>query len=205
MLCRLYALVRMVEVVLTNLQRIDQLWPIFLSHVMELLSHPKASIRNAAVDALAKAVVGALSHVNALAEGGHEKVHWLLMMMLITLGLLCWQRVSMTPCINWCCFWSSGLHQCTVPGQTPLEMQVLSYSCPLFIMSYRASVYIHLFLSCWFLLLPLLFFFFVFFFYFPAFCSAACVSFLFSTSPSCPSSSSVPLVVGESCHPFCAG
>lgn len=73
-LCRLYALVRMVEVVLTNLQRIDQLWPIFLSHVMELLSHPKASIRNAAVDALAKAVVGALSHVNALAEGGHEKV-----------------------------------------------------------------------------------------------------------------------------------
>ena len=80
-LYRLYALVRMVEVVLTNLQRIDQLWPIFLSHVMELLSHPKASIRNAAVDALAKAVVGALSHVNGLAEGGHEKVRRLAVML----------------------------------------------------------------------------------------------------------------------------
>ena len=64
----------MVEVVLTNLQRIDQLWPIFLSHVMELLSHPKTSIRNAAVDALAKAVLGALSHVSALADAGQDKV-----------------------------------------------------------------------------------------------------------------------------------
>lgn len=78
----------MVEVVLTNLQRIDQLWPIFLSHVMELLGHPKTSIRNAAVDALAKAVVGALSHVNALTEGSHEKVHWLVAVMLMMLGLL---------------------------------------------------------------------------------------------------------------------
>lgn len=73
-LCRLYALVRMVEVVLTDLQRIDQLWPIFLSHVMELLSHPKTSIRNAAVDALSKAVLGALSHVNALVDSGQDKV-----------------------------------------------------------------------------------------------------------------------------------
>lgn len=64
----------MVEVVLTNLQRIDQLWPIFLSHVMELLGHPKTSIRNAAVDALAKAVVGALSHVNAAADADLDKV-----------------------------------------------------------------------------------------------------------------------------------
>ena len=56
----------MVEVVLTNLQRIDQLWPIFLSHIIQLLGHPKTSIRNAATDALGKAVVGALSHVNAL-------------------------------------------------------------------------------------------------------------------------------------------
>jgi len=75
--CRLYALVRMVEVVLTNLQRIDQLWPIFLSHVMELLGHAKTSIRNAAVDALAKAVVGALSHVNAVADADTDKVRHL--------------------------------------------------------------------------------------------------------------------------------
>ncbi len=72
--CRLYALVRMVEVVLTNLQRIDQLWPIFLSHVMELMSHAKTSIRNAAIDALAKAVVGALSHVSAVADADQDKV-----------------------------------------------------------------------------------------------------------------------------------
>ncbi len=64
----------MVEVVLTNLQRIDQLWPIFLSHVMELLAHAKTSIRNAAVDALAKAVVGALSHVNAVTDADTDKV-----------------------------------------------------------------------------------------------------------------------------------
>ncbi|DBA68408.1 TPA: hypothetical protein ACH3X2_013711 [Trebouxia sp. C0005] len=70
---KLYALVRMVEVVLTNLQRVDQLWPIFLSHVMELLGHAKTSIRNAAVDALAKAVVGALSHVNAVADADSDK------------------------------------------------------------------------------------------------------------------------------------
>lgn len=87
----------MVEVVLTNLQRIDQLWPIFLSHVMELLSHPKASIRNAAVDALAKAVVGALSHVNALAEGGHEKVLCLVMMMLMISGLVQTEGLMTTP------------------------------------------------------------------------------------------------------------
>ena len=111
----------MVEVVLTNLQRIDQLWPIFLSHVMELLSHPKASIRNAAVDALAKAVVGALSHVNALAEGGHEKVHWLVaVMMMMMLGLLmqaedfmnqsCKRMVPVGKRFSYCCLLSM-LHQ----------------------------------------------------------------------------------------------
>ena len=114
----------MVEVVLTNLQRIDQLWPIFLSHVMELLSHPKASIRNAAVDALAKAVVGALSHVNALAEGGHEKVRWLVLMLS---QFIMWVdgfvMMSQSPQL----FSSIRLHQDTHPGQTPLKMQ--GFSC----------------------------------------------------------------------------
>ena len=63
----------MVEVVLTNLQRIDQLWPIFLSHIIQLLGHPKTSIRNAATDALGKAVVGALSHVNALKDASADR------------------------------------------------------------------------------------------------------------------------------------
>lgn len=71
-MCRLHALVRMVEVVLTNLQRIDQLWPIFLSHIIQLLGHPKISIRNAATDSLGKAVVGALSHVNALKDSSNK-------------------------------------------------------------------------------------------------------------------------------------
>lgn len=62
----------MVEVVLTNLQRIDQLWPIFLSHIIQLLGHAKTSIRNAATDALGKAVVGALSHVNALKDSSNK-------------------------------------------------------------------------------------------------------------------------------------
>ena len=64
----------MVEVILTNLQRINQLWPIFLSHVMELLSHPKGSIRNAAIEALAKAVVGALSHIKSAVAADHSQV-----------------------------------------------------------------------------------------------------------------------------------
>lgn len=71
-MCRLHALVRMVEVVLTNLQRIDQLWPIFLSHIIQLLGHPKTSIRTAATDSLGKAVVGALSHVNALKDSSPD-------------------------------------------------------------------------------------------------------------------------------------
>lgn len=70
---KLYALVRMVEVILTNLQRINHLWPIFLSHVMELLSHPKGSIRNAAIEALAKAVVGALSHIKSAVNADHSQ------------------------------------------------------------------------------------------------------------------------------------
>ena len=64
----------MVEVVLTNLQRVDQLWPIFLSHVMELLGHAKTSIRGAAMDALTKAVVGALSHIKAAANADQTQV-----------------------------------------------------------------------------------------------------------------------------------
>ena len=87
----------MVEVVLTNLQRIDQLWPIFLSHVMELLAHAKSSIRNAAVDALTKAVVGALSHVNALVDGDHEKVT-------LSVPSLC-NKTCLTPSNTSCVLW----------------------------------------------------------------------------------------------------
>lgn len=103
-LCRLYALVRMVEVVLTNLQRIDQLWPIFLSHVMELLSHPKTSIRNAAVDALAKAVLGALSHVNALADSGQDKVplHAMIIRDMLACSSKC-THFNWTPTCLWYC------------------------------------------------------------------------------------------------------
>ena len=92
---RLHALVRMVEVVLTNLQRIDQLWPIFLSHIIQLLGHPKTSIRNAATDALGKAVVGALSHVNALKDASAgTKVACL---------HKCLHKYRPSPCVLPCC------------------------------------------------------------------------------------------------------
>ena len=81
----------MVEVVLTNLQRIDQLWPIFLSHIIQLLGHPKTSIRNAATDALGKAVVGALSHVNALKNSSSDskvRLQTCIMLKLATAQLL---------------------------------------------------------------------------------------------------------------------
>ena len=60
---RLYALSRMVEVLLYNLHRLHDLWPIFLEHVVEVLGDPKASIRSSALEALGKAIGGALADV----------------------------------------------------------------------------------------------------------------------------------------------
>ena len=61
MLRRLFALGRMVDVLLYNLGRIHDLWPILLDHAVELLSDAKAPVRAAAIDALGRALAGALA------------------------------------------------------------------------------------------------------------------------------------------------
>ena len=58
---RLFALGRLVDVLLFNLHRIRELWPLLAGHLAELLSDGKPGVRGAAVDALARALTGALS------------------------------------------------------------------------------------------------------------------------------------------------
>ncbi len=60
-MCRLFALSRMVDVLLFNLSRVHDLWPILLDHIVELLSDSRAALRTAAVDALGRALTGALA------------------------------------------------------------------------------------------------------------------------------------------------
>ena len=58
---RLFALSRMVEVLLYNLARLHDFWPLLLDHVVELLSVTRAPARLAAIDALNRALIGALA------------------------------------------------------------------------------------------------------------------------------------------------
>lgn len=51
----------MVEVLLYNINRIYDLWAVFLSHVLEVISDPKPPVRAAAVDALGRSIIGALA------------------------------------------------------------------------------------------------------------------------------------------------
>ena len=60
-LCRLFALNRMVEVMLYNLSRLHDFWPLLLDHIVELLSDMRAPVRLAAIDALSRALIGALA------------------------------------------------------------------------------------------------------------------------------------------------
>ena len=62
---RLFSLARMVEVLLYNLHRIHNLWPIFLDHIVELLSDGRTAVRAVATEALSRAVGGALAHVTS--------------------------------------------------------------------------------------------------------------------------------------------
>jgi hypothetical protein len=50
----------MVQVLHFNMHRIYDLWGIFLSHVLEVLASAKAALRTAAMDAVGKAITGAL-------------------------------------------------------------------------------------------------------------------------------------------------
>ena len=51
----------MVEVVLCNLSRLHDFWPLLLDHIVELLSDTRAPARLAAIDALNRALIGALA------------------------------------------------------------------------------------------------------------------------------------------------
>lgn len=68
---RLFALGRMVEVLLFNLHRLHDLWPIFLEHVVEVLGDSRAAIRAATLEALGKAIGGALASV--VPSPGHRR------------------------------------------------------------------------------------------------------------------------------------
>ena len=58
---RLFALSRMVEVLLYNLVRLHDFWPLLLDHIVELLSDTRAPARLAAIEALNRALIGALA------------------------------------------------------------------------------------------------------------------------------------------------
>ena len=61
---KMSALYRMVDVFLANSFRAHDLWAPFLSHVLELIQDSKPSIREAAVDALGKAITGTLANLH---------------------------------------------------------------------------------------------------------------------------------------------
>ena len=67
---KLYALDRMVEVLLHNVSRIYDLWAVFLSHCLEVMANSKPQVRAAAIEALSKAIVGALSQLPRNPHGG---------------------------------------------------------------------------------------------------------------------------------------
>ncbi|KAG2443720.1 hypothetical protein HXX76_002066 [Chlamydomonas incerta] len=58
---RLCALNRMVDTLLHNLWRVQDLWGIFLAHVLEALGSGNAQVRTAALDALDRTITGALN------------------------------------------------------------------------------------------------------------------------------------------------
>ena len=61
--CRLFALERMVDVLLYNLHRLHDLWPVYVEHVVEILGDPRPGIRAATLEALGKAIGGCLRSV----------------------------------------------------------------------------------------------------------------------------------------------
>ncbi|RMZ53764.1 hypothetical protein APUTEX25_003903, partial [Auxenochlorella protothecoides] len=64
---RLLALGRMTDVLLANTQRLQDLWAVFLSHVLEVLAAAQPSARVVVVEALGRVVSGALARIPAAA------------------------------------------------------------------------------------------------------------------------------------------
>ena len=59
----------MVEVLLANLHRLHDLWPVFLEHIVEALGDARAPFRSATLDCLNKAIGGALASVVTISAG----------------------------------------------------------------------------------------------------------------------------------------
>ena len=72
--CRLFALGRMVDVLLYNLHRLHDLWPVFVEHVVEILGDPRPGIRSAILEALGKAIGGCLASVVPAANQNRSQV-----------------------------------------------------------------------------------------------------------------------------------
>ena len=81
------ALNRMVDVLLANDNRIYDLWGTFLSHVLELVADDKPQIREAAIEALGKAITGALESLSAN-SGEEDSTGGLEHMLLVALEAL---------------------------------------------------------------------------------------------------------------------
>lgn len=67
---KMFALGRMVEVLLFNVHRIYDLWGIFLSHVLEVVGDNSPLVRAAAIDALGRAIIGALGGLPSASTAG---------------------------------------------------------------------------------------------------------------------------------------
>lgn len=61
----------MVDVLLFNLHRLHDLWPVFVEHVVEILGDPRPATRLATLDALGKAVGGCL--VSVVPASNHQQ------------------------------------------------------------------------------------------------------------------------------------
>lgn len=64
----------MVDVLLFNLHRLHDLWPVFVEHVVEILGDPRQGIRAAILEALGKAIGGCLVSVVPAANQNRPQV-----------------------------------------------------------------------------------------------------------------------------------
>eukprot|EP00884_Botryococcus_braunii_P011071 jgi/Botrbrau1/19966/Bobra.0059s0082.1 len=67
---RLFALQRMVDVVLHNVGRIHDLWSILLDHIVEVLGEAKPPLRASGTEALGRAIGGALTSLHSTSSSG---------------------------------------------------------------------------------------------------------------------------------------
>ncbi len=62
------------DVLLYNLHRLHDLWPVFVEHVVDILGDPRLGIRGATLEALGKAIGGCLASVVPAANQNRPQV-----------------------------------------------------------------------------------------------------------------------------------